>query len=91
MAQIPTSEELDFILNEKLEKFALRIIDAIKGPDLSGRKWLKACELKKLLPLSDYRITEMRIRKLIDFQKIGGTYYYTVDSINKLLQSKLKE
>jgi hypothetical protein len=51
---------------------------------------MKAAELKKLLPLSDYRIAEMRKREMLDFKKIGGTYYYTVDSISKLLDEKVK-
>lgn len=88
MAEIATKDELDYILNQKLEKFAERIIEALKGKDMSQRKWLKAIELKKLLPLSDYRIAEMRNRGMLAYQKIGGTYYYTVESINKLIGSK---
>lgn len=90
MAYIATKDELDMLLTEKLEKYFQKIIDALQGANFSQRKWLKASELKKLLPLSDYRIAEMRNRGLIDFQKIGGTYYYTVDSINKLLNEKVR-
>ena len=90
MADVPSKDELIFLLDQKLTQFADRIVAALKGKDMSQRKWLKACELKKILPLSDYRITEMRIRGLLDFQKIGGTYYYTVESINSLIESKGK-
>ena len=90
MAYIATKDELEMLLTEKLEKYYQKIIDALQGANLSQRKWLKAAELKKLLPLSDYRIAEMRIRGLLDFQKIGGTYYYTVDSITMLLNEKVK-
>ena len=90
MADIPTNDELDMLLTEKLEKYSQKIIDALQGANLSQRKWLKAAELKKLLPLSDYRIAEMRNRGLLDHQKIGGTYYYTVESIQKLLNEKVK-
>lgn len=90
MAYIATKDELEMLLTEKLEKYYQKIIDALQGANLSQRKWLKASELKKLLPLSDYRITEMRTRGLLDFQKIGGTYYYTVDSISKLLNEKVR-
>lgn len=90
MAYIATKDELEMLLTEKLEKYYQKIIDALQGANLSQRKWLKAAELKKLLPLSDYRITEMRTRGLLDFQKIGGTYYYTVDSISKLLNEKVR-
>ena len=91
MAYIATKDELDMLLTEKLEKYYQKIVDALQGANLSQRKWLKAAELKKLLPLSDYRIAEMRQRSLLDYQKIGGTYYYTVDSINKLLNEKVKQ
>jgi hypothetical protein len=90
MAYIATKDELDLLLTEKLEKYYQKIVDALQGANLSQRKWLKAAELKKLLPLSDYRIAEMRIRGLLDFQKIGGTYYYTIDSINRLLNKNPK-
>ncbi len=90
MANIATKDELDLLLTEKLEKYYQKIVDALQGANLSQRKWLKASELKKLLPLSDYRIAEMRIRGLLDFQKIGGTYYYTIDSINRLLNKNPK-
>ncbi len=90
MAYIATKDELDLLLTEKLEKYYQKIVDALQGANLSQRKWLKAVELKKLLPLSDYRIAEMRIRGLLDFQKIGGTYYYTIDSINRLLNKNPK-
>lgn len=90
MAYIATKDELDMLLTEKLEKYSQKIIDALHGANLSQRKWLKAAELKKMLPLSDYRITEMRNGGLLDFQKIGGTYYYTVESIQKLLNQKVK-
>jgi hypothetical protein len=90
MAYIATKDELEMLLTEKLEKYNQRIVDAIQGANLSQRKWLKVAELKKLLPLSDYRVAEMRNRGLLDYQKIGGTYYYTVDSLNTLLNKKLK-
>ncbi|MFN6014294.1 MAG: hypothetical protein ACK47F_06370 [Flavobacteriales bacterium] len=90
MANIATIDELDLLLTEKLEKYSQKIIDALQGANLSQRKWLKAAELKKLLPLSDYRIAEMRNRRLLDYQKIGGTYYHTVESIQKLLNEKVK-
>jgi hypothetical protein len=90
MAYIATKDELDLLLTEKLERYYQKIVDALHGANLSQRKWLKAAELKKLLPLSDYRIAEMRIRGLLDFQKIGGTYYYTIDSINRLLNKNPK-
>ena len=90
MAYIATKDELEMLLTEKLEKYFQRIIDALQGANLSQRKWLKAAELKKMLPLSDYRIAEMRIKGLLDYQKIGGTYYYTVESIQKLLNEKVK-
>lgn len=90
MAYIATKDELDLLLTEKLEKYAQKIIDALHGANLSQRKWLKAAELKKMLPLSDYRIAEMRLRGLLNYQKIGGTYYYTVESIKQLINEKVK-
>lgn len=90
MPEIASKDELIFLLDQKLAQFEERIVEALKGKDMSQRKWLKAAELKKLLPLSDYRITEMRVRGMLAYQKIGGTYYYTVDSINSLIESKRK-
>jgi hypothetical protein len=90
MAYIATKDELDLLLEQKFEKFAVKFFEVLKGPNFSQRKWLKGAEVKKILPLSDYRITEMRVRGLLAFQKIGGTYYYAVESINDLINSKKK-
>lgn len=88
MAYIATKDELDLLLEQKFEKFAIKFLEALKGPNFSQRKWLKGAEVKEIFPLSDYRIAEMRARGLLAFQKIGGTYYYAVESINDLLSSK---
>jgi hypothetical protein len=87
MAEIATKEEMEKLLNDKLKQFADQIIQSLNGPNLNGRKWLKVSELKKIVPLSDYRISELRIQGKLAYQKMGGTFYYTVESVNQLVNA----
>jgi hypothetical protein len=89
MGNVAKKDELEQLLSEKLGKYYLKIVGALDSAEFSKRKWLKFLELRRLLPLSDYRYTEIRMRGLLDFEKVGRTYYYTIESIRRLLEEKV--
>ncbi|WAC41635.1 helix-turn-helix domain-containing protein [Pedobacter sp. SL55] len=54
-------------------------------PDI--KKWIKSVDVKKLLNISHGKLQTMRNSKLISYTRIGGTLYYNVDEIQRMLES----
>lgn len=52
------------------------------------KKWLKSYEVKKLLGISSGTLQTLRSNGTIPFSKIGGTIYYDVDEVNRVLNEK---
>ena len=91
MADIKKKDELELLLAVKIEKYNLKILEALKSEELSQRKWLKNNELMDILPLSNYRFAEMRASGLLDYQKIGRSYFYTTESISRLVMGRVSK
>jgi len=52
----------------------------------NGKKWLKSNEVQELLNISSSGLQNLRIKNIIPYTKIGGTIYYDVNDINKILE-----
>ena len=52
----------------------------------AGKKWLRTHEVKKLLAISSGTLQTLRNNGTISFTKIGGTMYYSMEEINKVMQ-----
>lgn len=91
MADIKKKDELELLLAAKIEKYNLKILEALKSEELSQRKWLKNNELMDILPLSNYRFAEMCANGLLDYQKIGRSYFYTTESISRLVMGRVNK
>ncbi|MBN9293612.1 MAG: helix-turn-helix domain-containing protein [Flavobacteriia bacterium] len=50
------------------------------------KKWIKSAEVKKLLNVSHGKLQMMRNNKTISFTRIGGTLYYNVEDIERMLE-----
>ncbi|WP_461791340.1 helix-turn-helix domain-containing protein [Pedobacter sp.] len=50
------------------------------------QKWIKSVEVKKLLNVSHGKLQTMRNSKTISFTRIGGTIYYNMEEIEKMMQ-----
>ncbi|MBV7530980.1 helix-turn-helix domain-containing protein [Chitinophaga sp. sic0106] len=51
-------------------------------------KWLKTYQVQRLLGCSAGTLLTLRSNGTLPFSKIGGTIFYSVDDIEKLLQSR---
>ena len=49
------------------------------------KEWMKAGEVKKLLNISSGTLLTLRATSKLQYSKIGGTYYYRHDEIQKML------
>lgn len=52
----------------------------------TSKKWLRSSEVKKLLAISSGTLQTLRNNETFRFTKIGGTMYYSIEEINKVLQ-----
>ena len=84
-----------FLLNMMTE-LKREIVDEVKhlmkqgqAPDL--KKWVKSVDVKKLLNVSHGKLQAMRNSKMIAFTRIGGTIYYNVDDIQRMLENSTKK
>lgn len=60
-----------------------QIIKAKESPDL--KKWVKSAQVKKMLNLSHGKLQMMRNQKTISYTRIGGTIYYNVEDIERMM------
>ena len=81
-------KELIYVL-ERVFKQQKGNIKKILLNDYSNRKWLKTGELLKLLQVPIERITQMRKFGFIIGHLQSGAYYYSVESISKLIEEYL--
>ena len=85
--------QIDVITKADLQELRLHILDDLKAILLSKpetqKKWLKGIEVRKILQISPGTLQNLRINGQLKPSKIGGSFYYSSDDIEKLL-SKVK-
>jgi len=50
------------------------------------RKWLKSREVMKFLMISPTTLQNLRINGSLPYTKIGGTYFYAYNDIQKMIE-----
>ncbi|NLZ46793.1 MAG: helix-turn-helix domain-containing protein [Clostridiales bacterium] len=80
---------------EDLYEFKIQLLDDIRTilnekETITDKKWLKSNEVRKLLNISPGTLQTLRINGTLPYTKIGGTMYYNLKDIEKLL-NKSKE
>lgn len=84
-AQIITTDDLREFKIELLEEIT-KIFEEKK--ETSPKKWLKSSEVRKMLNVSPGTLQTLRINGTLPFTKVGGTSYYNLNDIEKLLTDK---
>ena len=79
---------LDEMKGEIIEEVK-QIVKAREKPDLS--KWVKSAQVKKMLNLSHGKLQMMRNQKTISFTRIGGTLYYNVEDIERMMDANANQ
>jgi len=80
---LATREDLELWKNELVHEVKV----LIKGEVPQPKKWVKSLEARKALDCSAGTLQNLRQNGTIEFTKIGGTLYYSMDSINENLES----
>jgi len=84
-AQIITTDDLKEFKTELLQD----IKDLLKEQQNPvTKKWLKSVEVRKLLSISSGTLQTLRINGILPYTRIGGTNYYNLTDIEKLLSQK---
>ncbi|TQD39007.1 helix-turn-helix domain-containing protein [Haloflavibacter putidus] len=81
-AEIVTTKHLTDLKNDllnKLNEIELNQKNAIK------KRWLRTDEAAEYLNISKPTLLNYRVNNVIPCSKIGGSYYYDVEQIDKLL------
>lgn len=83
--EIITKEDLRAFHRQLLEDLS-RLIgkEQAKAP----AKVLKSAEVRRLLQVSPSTLQKLRVEGTLPSSKIGGTHYYRLEDINKLLDGK---
>lgn len=78
------------ITTDDLREFKIELLDEIsklleETKDLKPKKWLKSTEVRKLLNISPGTLQTFRINGTLPYTKVGGTHYYNLNDIEKLM------
>lgn len=79
------------ITKNDLFEFRQNLLSELKemlGNNSVSEKWLKSCEVKKMLKISTSTLQTMRINGTLRYTKIGNIFYYSYDDIEKLFDTK---
>lgn len=83
-AQIITTDDLREFKIELLEEITKLFEDKKETPT---KKWLKSSEVRKILNMSPGTLQTLRVNGTLPSTKIGGTHYYNLSDIEKLLST----
>lgn len=80
-AQIATTEDFEEFKKELLGEIN-QLFDLKLG---NVRRWLKSDEVQRMLKLSPGTLQTLRLNGTIPYTKVGGTIFYDLDDINRIL------
>ena len=72
-------------LNEFRQELLKEVFGMINETSQKQQKWLKTKEVRELLQISHGTLQNLRIKGDLTFSKVGGTYYYGNEDIEKLM------
>jgi hypothetical protein len=97
---IITQEDLEIFKDEFFQQlnngFRTSLIEDLKSIlelkeknmflELEGKRFLKSYQVERMLGISAGTLQNLRINKTLPFSKIGGTIFYEMDDIQKLIK-----
>lgn len=86
---------LDLITREDLQKFKdelfaeLRQLNGAVNNGSSENKWMKSCEVRKMLNISPGTLHNLRINGTLRFTKVGSLVFYKREDVVNILENNL--
>lgn len=82
---------LNILTKEDLNEFKNELIDEIKNlvnkNHSNQKQWLRSSEVRTILKISSGTLQNLRLNGTLRNSKIGGTYFYKYEDIEKLLNN----
>lgn len=85
--------EINLVTKEDLAIFKQEIVAAIElalnksaENSLAKKQWLRSSDVRKLLGISPGTIQTLRINGTLQYRKIGGSMFYHLNDIEKMLE-----
>jgi len=79
-----TKEDLYIFKKELLQE----LLASLKQQPQKSNQWLKSMEVRKMLNVSPNTLQRLRIKGVLKFSKVGSTFYYRADNVQKMLEGK---
>lgn len=86
---------IDITTKQDLEEFRKTLLQDIKtlleqnGAGFNtSKQWLKSSEVRKMLSISPGTLQSFRIRGLLKYSKVGSTFFYKAEDVQKMLEGK---
>ena len=83
---------IEIITKEDLELFRISLLKDLVSllPDKNEplKEWLKGVEVRQMLNISAGTLQNLRIKGVLKFTKVGGTYYYRSGDLKCMLDRK---
>lgn len=89
----------DRLKDNEIRNFMIRLMSDLKSEIVNElkqvlnrgqmpniKKWIKSADVKKLLNVSHGKLQTMRNSKTIAFTRIGGTIYYDIEDIQRMME-----
>ena len=82
--------QIEILTREELHRFKSELIAEIKqtirtDETVTNKQFLRSSEVRKLLKISSGTLQNLRIKGILPYEKIGGTFYYAHADIVQLL------
>jgi hypothetical protein len=85
----------DILTKKDLEDFKKELFTLLSTINTlqpqNNQKWLKNTEVGKMLNISSGTLQNLRLKGVLPYSKIGGTYYYKQQDIERMLNSSEKK
>ncbi|WP_158995133.1 helix-turn-helix domain-containing protein [Mucilaginibacter sp. L196] len=83
---------VEFITKEDLYIFKTELLQellaVLKQQPQKSSQWLKSIEVRRMLNVSPNTLQRLRIKGVLKFSKVGSTFYYKADDVQKMLEGK---
>lgn len=78
--ELITKDDLKSIKDEIINEIATLLKSRVEK-----NEWLKSKDVRKVLNCSPGTLQSLRISGVLPFSKVGGTIYYALEDVNKVL------
>jgi len=80
---------VDLLTRQDLLDFEERLIKRLEESRPPPKRWLRSKEACAMLGISASSLQNLRVQRLIPYSKLGGSIYYPLDGLMKVLESNL--